>query len=156
MKKPGMKELVRFAQLKGVKAYKVRQSKFIELERDERLQEAPFTSFIGINWTTKELFYTRENQWVEGIHELGHLIASSKKPRDSKEWDFFGWEIALVHHLGLPLELWIAGNQDYGVDDGHELGGLTSIQLHRMLAERLEAAVAGGLVHAGGMPLAIR
>lgn len=151
-----MPELLRFAKLHGVKAHKVDEENFRRALKIGKVVEAPFTSYLGIDWKGKGLYYTRDDQWVEMVHELGHLLASSVEPRKSTEWDFFGWEVAVIHHLGLSLDRWLAGNRDYGVDGGHELGGLTSIQLHKMLAERMDRAVACGLVDPEGVPLAIR
>jgi len=153
-----LESVLSFACNRGVKARLVSDREFASLVRRCNLEEAPFSaSPLGIVWKTKRLYYTKDALWPEVIHELGHLLASKVPPRSSSEYEFFGWELALVHRIGASLDHWLANNRLYGVNDGRELGALSPIELHTMLAERLTAVkVAGLLDTADGHPLAIR
>jgi len=152
-----LRKLLSFASSRGVTSRRVSENEFSSLAHDGTLEEAPFSSHsLGIVWKTKCLYYTRGVEWPEVIHELGHLLACRVPPRSSDEFGFFGWEIAMSHHIGGSLDAWIAGNQDYGVSNGIALKALSPFALHTMLAERLAAAKDTGLLDDDGHPLAIR
>jgi len=153
-----LEALLSFARNRGVTARLVSDKEFAALVRRCNLEEAPFaSSCLGIVWKTKRLYYTRDALWPEVIHELGHLLASRMPPRSSSEYEFFGWELALVHHLGASVDRWLASNKHYGVNNEKELGALSPLELHTMLAERLMTAKGAGLIDTSdGHPLVIR
>lgn len=145
-----------FAESHGHTIRKVTEEQLDHLKARDGFSEAPFSHLdLGIVWEAREAYYLQYRQWPDIIHELGHLMATTKSPRLSVEWDFFGWEIALVHHIGAPVGKWLRANKDYGVNNGEELGTLEPAALQAMLAERLKTAEAAGLV-IGGVPQAVR
>lgn len=152
-----LKRLLFFAANLGVRTRLVSEGRFQSLVDRGDLQEAPFSSqSLGIEWGSKHLYYTKYVPWPEVVHELGHLLACRVPPWSSDEFTFFGWEIAVVHSIGGSLDSWIASNKDYGVRDGRAFGTLNPLEMHAMLAERLAAAKADGLLSDGGRPLAVR
>jgi hypothetical protein len=170
-----MSELTAFANAHGVKSYSLTLEK---LRNREDIQCAPFTSNLGIRWYERELYYTSDKQWPEAIHELGHLMMCQKDPNEpiygdvdlieepddpsvtlspkEDEFDFFGWELAVVHYIEAPISRWLESNHNYGVTDGDELSDLSPLRLHRLLAERLEFATAKGYIDLDGVPLCAR
>lgn len=160
-----MQALQDWAAPHGARLVKMPKEAFpaLEAKAPQGYQDAPFTNLLGQNWAEKELFYHDPCQWPEAIHELGHMLACTDPPRRSDEWQFFGWEIAMVHHIGAPLDHWIASNQDYAVGKeappgcSHlEVGSLNPVELHHMMAERLQCALTLGLLTDEGTPRAIR
>lgn len=124
---------------------------------------APFVSeLIGILWSKKDIYYLDDD--LERlpisalIHEMGHVFASTQTPDDAQEFDFFGWELAMADHIGLPRPLWIKENQYYVVTASPSsdcLGDLPPAEMEALFKERLDLATANGLLREG-VPVAIR
>jgi hypothetical protein len=133
----------------------------------EGFQEAPFTSAdLGICWDHFELHYRGTVPWPAVLHEAAHMLATHDKPNESKEWQFFGWEIAVVNYLRLDLEEFHWNNRDYAIDyqdagDGNYYGEVQDIPydspvFHSFLASRVSFAKSCGLVAEDGTPLRVR
>ena len=153
--KPYIRNLLDFAEEAGVKVHKVSHKQFNE---NQNIQHAPFASHIGIIWNTKELFYVSDAQWPAMVHELGHLIATKDFPVHGKcnEFDFFGWEIALVREIGAPIDAWLKDNEEYGVEGSQTIKDLSVLQFHKVCVERLERALELGILNEACYPLAVR
>lgn len=147
-------KLKAFATAHGCKLAKVSPATFRRLN-GIGLSVAPFTTDLGIQWSHKELYYVRYDQWAEIIHELGHLLATTATPMKAKEYEFFGWELALVKYIGGSFDHWLETNNEYSVNEGDDLGRLNPVELYKLLAERLEVAQTAGLL-INGIPQAIR
>lgn len=124
-------------------------------------QSCPFSWKMGLDYGNKTLFFTGEcddESVGHLIHEAGHLLACSKTPEDSEEYDFLGWELALAMELDL-LGDWLHGQQDYTVttnDNGSiEIGLLSDDELSELIEERVDYARSIGLIR-GGSVVAIR
>jgi hypothetical protein len=129
---------------------------------------APFTSTgLGVHYNSLTVVMqtpVRDHRVAEVIHEMGHVFASKKKPDDSNEFDFFGWEMATARAIGLPWEHWRDGTRDYQLWDAprreekwpSEVGGLTESTYELLLQDRLARARELGLVDATDAPLCIR
>ncbi len=95
----------------------------------------PFSCDFDIDFEQKQLLFTgdfykgdpKASMMVLGglIHEAGHIVASLKKPKDSEEFTFLGWEFALAIELDLLPEL-LDQHKSYMVDleDMSEIGDL--------------------------------
>jgi hypothetical protein len=77
---------------------------------------APFTSHLAVVWDTFEIHATPETPWPHLLHEAGHLVATTKRPDAAKEFTFFGWEMAVVEHLGLSMREFYERNVEYGIN----------------------------------------
>jgi hypothetical protein len=85
-------------------------------ERPASWSEAPFTSHLGVVWDKFEIHATNETPWPHLLHEAGHLVATTERPDAAKEFTFFGWEMAVVEHLGLSMREFYERNVEYGID----------------------------------------
>jgi hypothetical protein len=124
--------------------------------------EAPFSSYrLGVRWTAKEIICTRPYIWTEIVHEMGHVFACNDPPQRSHEYDFFGWEYALVRRIGGSVSDWVANNKDYGIFQ--EIAGVyigefsdASPKIREyLLDERVRHARMQGII-VGDQPIAIR
>lgn len=124
--------------------------------------EAPFTgNDLGICWKSLKIVYAEKANWAEVTHEIGHTFACLDNPEVANEWDFFGWEIALVKFLGLDLATWIESNKHYEVNEPGtkstvSLGSLTHKQKEQVIEEALRDSTKAGLIDSKGQPLARR
>jgi len=127
----------------------------------ERFYEAPFTDGLGSFWSSKVIVISERNSdWAGIVHEMGHCFAAPKNPDDyNREYDFFGWEWALVRALELPETCWRQQNKNYVVGeengDSNDFGVLSLREQTRILEARLGVAKKLGLVR-GSRPIAIR
>jgi hypothetical protein len=80
------------------------------------LSVAPFTSHLGVVWDTFDIIATTETPWPHLLHEAGHLVATTERPDAAKEFTFFGWEMAVVEHLGLSMREFYDRNVEYGIN----------------------------------------
>ncbi len=78
---------------------------------------APFNSNLGLNFRGKKIYIYNLDKVSFGdvIHEMGHCFATKSLPNKSEEWNFFGWEYALVKNLRLSIKKWIENNSAYMV-----------------------------------------
>lgn len=151
-----LQRVIDFAKDVGVTAHLCTPERFSKLVAVGVFEQAPFCQYVGIVWASKELYYTKKTHWAEIIHELGHLVACPKPPKGSIEWDFFGWEIALMYYIQGDFSEWVKNNKEYAVLDGSELCALNPVELHLMIAERLQHGQSVGLIDDAGWPLTIR
>ncbi len=86
------------------------------LHRPTGYSEAPFTSGLGVVWDTFDIITTPETPWPHLLHEAGHLVATTERPDAAKEFTFFGWEMAVVEHLGLSMREFYDRNVEYGIN----------------------------------------
>jgi hypothetical protein len=86
------------------------------IHRPTGYSEAPFTSGLGCVWDKFEIVGTDETPWPHLLHEAGHLVATTERPDASKEFTFFGWEMAVVEHLGLSMREFYDRNVEYGIN----------------------------------------
>lgn len=149
----------------------------IELTRDEfrtgvsKFEMAPFSSGdLAVLWSRKQIVYAEDVMWTEVIHEMGHTFACLKEPRDSREWDFFGWEHAVCLHLGLDVEEWARNNRDYVIDFHRDtdapdelravkytdFGNFDPEMRAKVIAEAKACSKREGLIAEDGRPIAIR
>jgi hypothetical protein len=78
--------------------------------------ECPFNGKIAVSHEDKVIVCSEEIPSVGHlIHEMGHVFATTKKPNDSNEWDFFAWEVALAKELGV-YSTWLMESEDYLLD----------------------------------------
>lgn len=131
--------------------------------RERTFEYAPFTSHrIGVMWAAKRVVYTGRVPWTVMTHELGHCFAASIYPDMSREFNFFGWELYLVEHIGGDMGVWEKANKQYIVtNDGGSLGDLVRTktgrkELDAIYRERKAFARKHGLVSSTGVPLTIR
>lgn len=129
-------------------------------ERDEVLQEAPFTDAHGLNWQRKIVYAVRGREEVGAIiHEMGHVFADRYPPDDQKcqEWDWFGWEVALARKIG-AVRVWSRHNSDYSTreDGSAPWKSLAQKQRRHVIADRLAIARKLGVIDASGAPLSLR
>jgi hypothetical protein len=86
------------------------------IHRPAGYSEAPFTSGLGVVWDKFEIVGTTETPWPHLLHEAGHLVATTERPDAAKEFTFFGWEMAVVEHLGLSAREFYDRNVEYGIN----------------------------------------
>lgn len=87
------------------------------LDHDDDFYEAPFTRGLGVRWSAKEIHDYRPTRrhWAEILHEAGHLVATDLSPNKSEEYDFLGWELAVIKKLGLSMQQWYDNNREYSI-----------------------------------------
>jgi hypothetical protein len=131
-----------------------------ELDRNRRdFYPAPFANDLGVFWRRKRIVYTTvpaDRSYAELVHEMGHTFACTKNPEDSDEFDFFGWEYAVIRYVGGSTALWAHTNRFYSVENGgRELGSLSEIEVYNLVQERVAHARTLGILN-GYTPLAVR
>lgn len=131
-------------------------------------QHAPFTHYnLAIAWDRKKIFYDpKEVNWVDVVHEMGHVFASKKRPRWSDEGRFFGFEIALARKVRGTMKDFVAGHAEYNFDKDAfdfvpcpfrgELKRFTPSERRLLFRWALKESRAHGLVDAYGNPVPIR
>jgi hypothetical protein len=126
-------------------------------EEDGWFSEAPFTLWLGVNWSSKTIIYTGEVVESNVIHEMGHVFAANQPPRAADEFTFLGWEYVVAKQVGISLPDWLAANRDYvvSVDGDKDIGHLSKREIFQLIHDRVKASRKAGLVK-GGKPLAIR
>lgn len=86
------------------------------------------------------------------IHELGHMVAGEdpRRPGNGCESRWFGWELAVSRWVGVPPDMFIAGNSDYSLEARRigliDIGHMTPRQRQWVFSERLQHARKLGLV----------
>lgn len=130
---------------------------------EDGLNPAPFDGSVGVDWDAC-LIYAREGvHWAHIVHEAGHLVAVPQKPYGSDETEFLGWEVAVVKHLGLPMDEFKKTNEEYGVswtstDGGEEfydtIGALPPAQFEALCEFYEGYSKRLGNVTADGVPVA--
>ena len=122
-----------------------------ELPKAWAVDYAPFCFHIAVSWTTHRLFIEPDglnnSRAVHGlIHEAGHVFGCLHPPLGSKEFNFFGWELALAKELQC-MEGWENQNHDYAVGkDSEVFSDLNLAQVANLYETRLRVAKELGLV----------
>jgi hypothetical protein len=112
-----IKRLMRFLDSVGVKFVEHHSTADWRNALEEYdLSDAPFCSGLAIDYEGKAVHSYGNTNIAQIIHEAGHIVACDKKPADSDEYKFFGWEMAVFQHLKIPLKLWFTGNKDYQIE----------------------------------------
>lgn len=134
---------------------------------------APFTHRSLAVAHTRRLILAVEPDWIEVVHEMGHVFATNQPPARSNELGFLGWEFALVRYLGGGLRAWRDNNRDYclGRIEEHPglqkfvgdnsstdilVGDISPAAFRCLVTIHLENAIARQLVSPEGHPLNIR
>lgn len=137
-----------------------RRTEWLEWQEDG-LQPAPFDGSLGVNWDFAIIYGYCEPHWAGLIHEAGHLVAVPQSPRRCDETEFLGWEIAVVLHLGLPLEEFYEANADYSIywpepegDYYDTIGALSLEARERAQAYYIQRAKYLGTITPKGVPVA--
>lgn len=125
-------------------------------EGTDEFQPAPFTDKnLGVDYINKIVYYANK-PWYSILHEMGHVFASREEPnRATNEYDFFGWELAVVKLIGANVDEWVRGNCDYVVTGDVDLGSLSLDGVAKILEEIEGLARDRGLT-VDGRPVAIR
>lgn len=92
------------------------------------------------------------------IHEMGHVFLEEGSPFFTYEPDWLGWEIALAR-LARCFRTWSKQNIGYLLDSDDEdvtWGALSRRAERELIAERLDHAMALGIVSQDGAPLCTR
>jgi hypothetical protein len=92
------------------------------------------------------------------IHEMGHLFLIEGDPPRTYEPDWLGWEIALARQARC-YPTWSKQNATYQVpfDGGdYEWASVTGAARRRLIADRIDYAMALGIVSQDGEPLCTR
>lgn len=115
------------------------------------MQQAPFSSKrIGVCYSEKIVYYSRECFIPEIIHEMGHVFACNHKPMNSDEWSFFGWEWILAKAIGLTQSEFATGNYNYLAYDSNqslfEVGKMSPKFLQKVLADAIVSSKENGLI----------
>jgi len=126
--------------------------------RTHPFYEANFTHLdLGVHWPTRRIIYRGEVLWAEVIHEMGHTFATENDPDSTDEWEWFGWEYALVQLIGGNVEEWVKHNKDYQISEhgGDLFGDLRPRTREKVLAERVAHGKEIGIIDARGRPRAV-
>lgn len=128
---------------------------------EDGMKVAPFDGDFGILWDEQTICgWMGRSHWAGIIHEGGHLLATDKSLYAVDETDFLGWEIAVVRHLGLPMDDFIRANADYGIqwpqdEDYYDtIGVLPPDQVGPMCDFYVQVAKDLNTVNADGTPVA--
>lgn len=124
-------------------------------DRTRPFHEAPFSSNdLGVHWPSRRVIYSGKVEWVEVIHEMGHVFATTENPEHVDEYDFFGWEYALVKLIGASIDEWVKHNKDYGVtENGYsEFGDLSPGKRDELLKQCVAKGKELGIIDGLGRP----
>lgn len=162
-----MRSLARIAEEWGGKLQPREDAGFPRFPRTG--QQAPFTHYdLAISWKAKTIYYDPEEvEWMDVVHEMGHVFGCRVPPSRSDEAKFLGFEIALVKKIGAPMRGFWDGHADYMLDtypdDRFPLPVRPGELKHRTPAERKKIvkwayAIARdyGTIDARGMPVPCR
>ena len=117
---------------------------------------------LGVFWRTTRVIYSTDEidiHWASILHEMGHVFAYPEPPVDGvviDEMDFFGWEYAVVRHIGASVEEWLKENADYVAVPGRDLGEMDEHERRRALQWACSRAQERGVVDLRGRPLSVR
>lgn len=129
--------------------------------RAMRIDSAPFTKWsLGVHPRAKQVIFTDcckpscvELFAIGLIHEMGHVFATTRHPRNADEVDWLGWEMAMARKIGLTDVQFCRGHYDYVIltDDATELGEYSSrpAARKRYFEQRIEVAKELGLIQRG-------
>jgi len=124
------------------------------------IKEAPFTTYLGIVPAERSIVGRPSTPWPHILHEAGHLLTQAVPlaPKE-EEITWFGWEWAVVQHLGLSQSEFLQENRDYGINwngpDGYrdEVNQLKPHEVGTFFHERGQEAQSLGVVALDGTPL---
>lgn len=150
------------ALLDRLRSYARRWGGDIVASRQRADLNAPFAKHVGLNYTTKQVFYDPDaipavHSPSLLIHEMGHVFACRRAPHSADEFGFLGWEYVLARRTGM-VRAWLKGSARYGIPgwkisgtDSYavELQDLKGRDLSRFLASRVRAAARLGLIREG-------
>lgn len=147
-----------WARRHGGDIVRVAPKDFAHVKQLPSFSDAPFSSNdIGVHWRSARVVYAGATLWTEFVHELGHCFASRVGIDDQFEFDFLGWEVALVRELGLDYDAWRHENRYYAVTkQGKEFGDLNRNQQDQLVEERIRHGQAIGIVDQEGRVLSVR
>lgn len=92
------------------------------------------------------------------IHEMGHLFLVEADPANGTEWNWLGWEIVLARRARC-YRAWSKASESYVLNGefmGCDWSYLTRDERGRVEAERIDWAMAIGIVSQDGEPLCTR
>lgn len=131
------------------------------LKREDGRLDCPFApGSLGTSWEDKTIFYSTKDV-VGAIHEAGHVFADATKASyedEDSEYDFLGWEFAMIKELGLTLEDWLRESGDYivaGPSNYIAAGQLPPEHFLIVVEERIKKATDLGLI-VDGRPVSLR
>lgn len=127
-------------------------------DSDSGVEEAPFTSKLGIIYEEKTICLIQADNlpWPYVLHEMAHVFACREKPNESDEGSFFGWEYMMAKKVVKDVPGWLSGLGDYYLEDGEDF---SELPMEKKLKELQKAVAIGkkyGNLSSTGMPLAIR
>lgn len=127
-----------------------------EFERALDIQEAPFTTGLGVQYGRKTVIYTNpEVLWTDVVHEMAHVFASRVPPMRSDESQFFGWEWLVGKRFVRDIPGWIKGYADYCVDSGHDFATLSFKEQMEEVHKSVEIGKQYGNI-SKGWPICVR
>jgi hypothetical protein len=135
-------------------------------ENDDDWYPAPFAEFcrqdtLGLWWTRKRIVMCSPmslHYVGDVIHECAHLFATTKRPDESSEWDFLGWEMVVAERVGLPMPSWRQAHYNYFVDldTSRTIVEYTDKELRHLYEDRVMYAWLTGIIDEKGRPLSVR
>lgn len=152
-----------------VRRYLAKLGVSIEIKEDfNSLGNCPFDSDVNLVWSRKVIQVTSERwETLDAdlisvlIHEAGHAVACKRRPNQSSEWPFFGWEYAVARRCRVVKD-WLQGHKDYYADLGRgedrvagDMGQLTPKEVRQVLDNRWLVAQKSGLI-VDAVPLVLR
>lgn len=74
---------------------------------------------LGIFHSEKSIIHNGSVHWAVLIHEMGHVFAAENDPAQKRveEYDFLGWECALVRQVKASMKEWKEHNDDYELNN---------------------------------------
>jgi hypothetical protein len=101
---------------------------------------SPFSTSLGLDRSTRRVFFTNNAQVTGMIHELGHVFFDPQFGPMGDEYAWFAWEYEVAKTFGVD-ELWREDNYSYGVDDkGTSFGNLSREEQNEILKEQTHVA----------------
>lgn len=127
------------------------------------MEYAPFNSNLAVHWNDKKVFavYSRMRapSTVGGIiHELGHVLAVTERPKSSNEYLFVGWE-SLVSKLTDTRRHWLCQMGSYTMNFNEKWGNWSTFswaERHAWLKISIERGLRLGNIDGNYLPTAVR
>lgn len=127
---------------------------------DYGLRQAPFTAYLGIVPNERTIVARPHHHWTTLIHEAAHLLCE-RSVFYGEEIGWFGWEWAVVQHLGLSREEFLRENRDYTIsweasDERwvEDVRDLRADEVDRFFNKKVAEAQRLGVVTEDGIPVA--
>ena len=144
---PHIATLACWSEKRGTRVIRLAPGEYREVLNEARWDHdwyiCPFDGLAGLFWDARIVVYV-DSSWSTVLHEIGHVLASRRRPHRCDETRFLGWEWAWLQQL--DARAWQRLNSD----------NLSPEHFRARLESALRVAQRRGLVDDKNRPLHLR